>query len=128
MLYPLVIVQPCALMTAIARVKLIRIVLADNQLSRIEVLDHSRPDKRRCSQLELGVEHNFFLDPISPHEPTDIERVPPQAAGLRLVSRFAKVRTISLGCRPGLSHGLICKASCPCVTVRGPSSPGLMAR
>jgi len=31
-------------------------------------------------------------------------------------------------CRPGLSHGLTCEAGCPRVTVRDPSSPGLMAR
>ena len=31
-------------------------------------------------------------------------------------------------CRPGLSHGLTYGAGCPRVTVRDPSSPGLMAR
>jgi hypothetical protein len=31
-------------------------------------------------------------------------------------------------CRPGLSHGLTCRAGYPRVTVRDRSSPGLMAR
>jgi hypothetical protein len=31
-------------------------------------------------------------------------------------------------CRPGLSHSLTCEAGYPRVTVRDPSSPGLMAR
>jgi hypothetical protein len=30
-------------------------------------------------------------------------------------------------CDPGLSHGLTCEQSCPWVTVRDRSSPGLMA-
>ena len=48
-------------------------MLADNQLSRVEILNHGSADKRRCGQLELRVEHSFPLDPTSLQETTDIE-------------------------------------------------------
>jgi len=55
----------------------------------------------------------------------NVEERDPSSAGGKLLPR-----TVSLGIctRPGLSHGLTCGTGCLRVTVRGRSSPGLMAR
>ena len=54
----------------------------------------------------------------------------PQRHRGRSVPRWTARSRYQLGnlCRPGLSHGLTCGTGCPRVTVRDPSSPGLMAR
>ena len=105
------------------------VMLADDQLSRVEILDHSRADKRCCSQLELRVEHSYSLDPTSLHEPTDIEWV--ETGSWSTSGPYVRRRQdYQLGnlYRPGLSRGLTCGAGYPRVTVTDRSSPGLMAR
>jgi hypothetical protein len=54
--------------------QLVRIVLADDQLSSIEILRQSRTDERRSRQLESGIERISFLDPTRLDDPTNIEQ------------------------------------------------------
>ena len=93
-------------------------------LSRVGAADHAVTPKapwtgsgwRRHSYGGFGGGHPHFHPHFRPH------------AFCRQPYLYDLHYQLGKQCRPGLSHGLTCRAGCPRVTVRDPSLPGLMAR